>query len=200
MIVASFYASRFEKWDCDYDKLLLLLDKSCKKLGLKHYCISDSPRTVDTFQCSLPENLMEAILDGQRQFLERSRGQVLLVGADCLIREVFEIETPHMVITTHDGFSDCRMNTGAIWCCGKECAPIWQQALKYNLKDWGDDQIGLYRAVCNSNLVIEEVPCEQYNWAPEDVDDPCPSAVIHFRGSRKQFMPEWAEKHLGIKI
>ena len=52
MIVASFFAPRFEKYkNVDYDELEILLDKSCKKLNLEHYVISDNfrPKPLKSF-------------------------------------------------------------------------------------------------------------------------------------------------------
>lgn len=207
MIVASFYAPRFEKWDgCDYDQLLLLLDKSCKKLGLEHVVISDEirPEPLKTIKFDLPENLMQAIISGQGKFLDRTPGEILLVGADCLLTKRFYVKgmsNIDLVITTDDEFSDCRMNTGMIWCQdGPTCAPIWHEALRARPDKWGDDQTCLYSAIKNSNLIIAEVECNKYNKAPESISDNANLAtVIHFRGgNRKKFMHKWAERHLDI--
>lgn len=203
MIVASFFAPRYEKWPgCDYDRLLLLLDASCRRLGLRHVVISDGPRPVpvETMVFDLPENLMQALLDGQRQFLAATPGPALLVGADCLLtRDPRPFLTGDMVITIGP-FSDCEMNTGAIWCAdGPTCAPVWAAALDDNPVEWGEDQTTLYAAIQESGLKIERLRCEEYNWAPRSVDDDAgPPTVVHFRGRRKAFMAEWAARHLSI--
>lgn len=204
MLVASFFAPRFDKWGCDYDALLLLLDRSCKRLGLDHVVISDKerPAPLETALFDLPENLMEAFLDGQRQLLECAREPVLFTGADCLLsRDPWPFMAGDITVTTSDSFSDCRMNSGAIWCRDPAaCAPVWRAALGRRPAEWGDDQRALYAAIQASDLVVAELPCDTQNWAPRDADDPAGMpTVVHFRGQRKKFMAEWARRHLGLQ-
>lgn len=208
MIVASFLAPRYEKWPgCDYVALLRLLDASCRRLGLRHMVISDDAHLgLDTFLCRLPENLMMAILEGQRQFLACAQEPVLLVGADCLVtRDPRPFGVGYdMAITTSQTFSDCEMNTGAIWCAGSQCAAIWQASLDRNPVEWGDDQTALYAAINDEGagghgLSVRRMRCEDHNWAPRDVaDDAGMPTVMHFRGRRKAFMADWAVRHMGL--
>ncbi len=203
LTVASFYAPRYEKWPgCDYDRLLMLLDTSCRRFGLRHIVISDQPRPapLGTAVFDLPENLMQAILDGQRQFLAAAKGPVLLVGADCLLARDPGPFLEWLLTITVGPFSDCEMNTGAIWCVdGPRCAPLWQAALDLKPVEWGDDQRALYAALRASGVPITTVRCEDHNWAPESVDDEAGMpTVVHFRGRRKAWMADWASKHLGI--
>lgn len=204
MIVASIFAPREgeNRWNCDYDDLLMLLDESCDRFSLKHVVISDCvrPEPLETRIYDLPQNLMQVLLDGQRQLLEDSDEAVLLVGADCLIgydpRQFF---LQDLTITVDDSFSDCRMNTGAIFCSnGKKCAPIWAEALKANPREWGEDQVALYNAVCASGLGVREIQCERHNRAPENKDDGRLSTVVHFRGRRKEYMRAWAKRFMDI--
>lgn len=204
MIVASIFAPRYEKWaGCDYDALLMLLDASCKRLGLRHVVISDRPRPapLETAIFDLPEELMPLLLDGQRQFLELTRGPVLFVGADCLVtKDPRPVLQGDLTVTTSPTFSDCEMNTGAIFCAdGKTCAPIWKAALDRKPVTWGEDQSSLYAAVQLSDLDVRKVPAELHNWAPEHVEDPAGMpTVVHFRGKRKTWMAEWARRHLDL--
>lgn len=209
MKVASFFAPRYEKWPgCDYDALLLLLDASCRRLGLEHVVISDAERPAPllTARFELPENLMAAILDGQRQLLAATPGPVLLVGADCLVtRDPRPFGVGCDMAITIGPFSDCPMNTGAIWCAdGPTCAPIWQAALDRKPVEWGDDQRALYAAIGNEGraghgLSVRRLRCEDANWAPNDVADPAGMpTVVHFRGRRKAFMADWARRHMGL--
>lgn len=206
MIVASIFAPRYEKWPgCDYDVLLRLLDASCRRLGLRHVVISDSerPSPLETARFDLPDNLMLAILDGQRQFLATMPGPVLLVGADCLVTRdprPFLGGGIDMAVTIGP-FSDCPMNTGAIWCAdGPTCAPVWQAAIGRGPREWGEDQIALYAAVKDSGLRAREVCAEEHNWAPDSLDDDAGMpAVVHFRGRRKAWMADWARRYLGIE-
>ena len=202
MIVASFFAPREDRWGCDYDRLLMLLDASCKRFGLQHVVISDEPRPapLETAQFALPANLMQALLFGQFLFLNSTPGPVLFVGADCLI-----VKDPRPVLAgdltvTIGPFSDCEMNTGAIWCAdGPTCAPIWKAALESKPEKWGQDQTSLYAAVQACELGVGRVRCEDHNWAPDSAgDDAGLPTVAHFRGRRKAFMEDWAKRHLGI--
>ncbi|MGE0715646.1 MAG: hypothetical protein AB7P02_09395 [Alphaproteobacteria bacterium] len=202
-VVASFFAPRYERWPgCDYDRLLLLLDASCRRLGLRHVVISDErrPAPLETARFNLPENLMRACLDGQRQFLAATSGPVLLVGADCLLTAD---PTPFMngdVTITIGPFADCEMNTWMVWCAdGPRCAPVWQRALDLRPQEWGDDQTCLYAAIQSSDLAVWRVACQAHNWAPEGpLDRAGWPTVVHFRGMRKPWMAGWAKAHLGI--
>ena len=152
MIVASFFAPREDRWGVDYIPLLRLLDASCRRFGLDHVCISDRDlKAVDTLVCKLPNNLMLALLDGQRQCLEWAQEPILFVGADCLIaKDPRTINGGDLTITIGP-FADCEMNTGAIWCHNPaRCVPIWRAAVDSKPTEWGEDQTALYAWHCLS--------------------------------------------------
>lgn len=202
MLVASFFAPREVRWGLDtagYEKCLRVLDDSCKRLNLRHVVLSDSDRPgFDTAIFPLPEPLMQAFLSAQMQFLEQATEPVLLTGADCILtadpRGVLGDDCD-MAITVGP-FADCRMNTGAIFIKdGPKCAKVWREALASKPVRWGDDQTSLYRAILASDLKIKELPCQQYNWAPESPDDSAGLPLIaHFRGPRKGWMRAWYER------
>lgn len=207
MIVASFYTPRPQEYpdkQYDFDELLMLLDKSCKKLDFKHMVISDEPRPkpLNTYLTYLPKNLMEAFLYGQMSFLREVKEEVLFVGADCLLtRDPRPFFQSDLTITTSSTFSDCKMNTGAIFVKNtKLCLDVWIEALELEPKDWGDDQKCLYKMIKEyKGLDFKELRCEEHNWAPDDLNDNAHMAtVVHFRGKRKSFMKDWASKYLGI--
>lgn len=204
MIVASFFAPREDRWGCDYIALLRLLDASCRRFGLLHWVISDNASLgLNTFLCRLPPNLMAATLEGQRQFLVDAQEPVLFVGADCLVtRDPRPLLAGDLMITTSPTFSDCEMNTGAIWCAdGPRCAPVWRAALDRNPTAWGDDQTALYAAIQASSLRTVRLSAEDHNWAPRDTEDNAGMpTVVHFRGRRKSFMAAWAERHVDLRI
>jgi hypothetical protein len=202
VIVASFFAPRYEKWPgCDYDKLLLLLDKSCRRFGLEHVVISDTLRPgLNTALYDLPAELMPAILTGQRNFLAATPGPVLLVGADCLLTKDPRPVLAGDITVTIGPFADCEMNTGAVWCAsGARCAPAWDAALDDGPLEWGDDQRMLYEAIQESGLDVRKVRCEDHNAAPDNIDDDAGMpTVVHFRGRRKSWMGAWGQRYLGI--
>ena len=203
MIVASIFAPRYEKWrGVNYDDLLLLLDASCRRLGLRHVVISDRPRPapLETAIFDLPQDLMPMLLDGQRQFLAATPGPVLLVGADCLVTRDPRPFLAGDITITIGPFLDCEMNTGAIWCAdGPTCAPVWQAALDRKPLEWGEDQTSLYAAIQASGLDVRRVGCDEHNWAPDYVQHPAGMpTVAHFRGTRKAWMAEWARLHMGL--
>jgi uncharacterized Rossmann fold enzyme len=201
MIVASFFAPRQVMWGLDaagYHRCLKVLDASCKRLGLRHVVLSDSERPgFETAVYPLPENLMQAFLSAQLQLLESAREPILLTGADCILTA-----DPRGVVGEHDmaitvgPFADCRMNTGAIFIKdGPKVAKVWREALASNPVKWGEDQTSLYRAILASDLDVLELPCTEYNWAPESPDDPAGMPMVaHFRGPRKGWMQAWYQR------
>lgn len=206
MIVASFFAPRHERWpNCDYDCLLMLLDASCARFGLRHVVISDRPRPapMQTALFDLPDELMQALLDGQRQFLEATPGPVLLVGADCLLtRDPRPYLAGDVAFTTSGAFVDCEMNSGAIWCAdGPKAAAIWRAAVARKPRRWGEDQVVLWGAAQESGLDVRRLRAEEHNWAPEQLaDDAGMPTVVHFRGRRKPLMGPWAARHLDLRL
>lgn len=206
MIVASFFTPRFNRYvGCNYDELLFLLDKSCRKLDFKHIVISDEPRPkpLYTYLTHLPENLMQAFLYGQARLLYETREPILFVGADCLLtRDPRPYFLSDLTITTSDEFTDCKMNTGAIFCKNtKLCFDIWSEAYQLFPEEWGEDQTCLYKTIKSYvGLDVCELRCEDHNWAPKDINDDANMAtVVHFRGNRKSFMKDWAKKYLDIE-
>ncbi len=124
------------------------------------------------------------------------------IGADCLLtRDPRPYFLNDLTITTSDDFSDCKMNTGAIFVKDTySCGEIWERVYQSAPKEWGEDQIYLYKEIKNSKISFTEIPCEEHNWAPINLrDDANMATVVHFRGKRRKlFMKEWAEKYLGI--
>lgn len=217
MIVASFFAPRFEKWPgCDYVDCLKLLQASCDKLGLRHVLISDRHFDgFDTFVQPLPVNLMRAFLEGQRNFVAQLDGPALLVGADCLLTKspLGVIDGRDAAFTVYPRRTNA-INNGAVWVAGPHCAKIWDKAIEFNPVQWGDDQRSQEEALApipdrikkpwdseRLGLKIRFLPCEQYNWFPDTLDDDGNMAtVVHFKGNkRKKLMRPWAEKYLGIR-
>ncbi len=199
-VVASFYAYRYDKWGIDYTDCLRVLQESCDALGLKHVVIGD--KQLPGFDCALydlPDNLMLALLEGQRRFLCDAGERVLLVGADSVItRNPFRISDAMLAVTLGP-FKDCPMNSGFLLCNEpRPCADIWQAALDRKPLEWGDDQRALWAAMQDAiaeGKDIETLKCTEHNWAPSSASDQIDSTVVHFRGPRKKFMRDWWRQH-----
>lgn len=198
MIVASFFTPREDRWGCDYHACLRVLQKSCDKFGLRHVVLSDAQQAeFETFITPLPENLMLALVEAQRAFLAATPGPILLVGADCILTADPRNELDgHDIAITIGPFTDCEMNTGAIWIAnGPTCAPVWADALAQKPTKWGDDQRAIYGAIQASGLKVRRLDCQTHNWAPTDIADRAYLPMVaHFRGNRKQWMAGWYER------
>lgn len=202
MIVASIFAPRYEKWEgCDYDDMLALLQDSCDRLGIRHICISDSYRpNCETFRCDLPENLMQLLIDGQRQFMLQCDEPILFTGADCILTAnpapLLDADVDLHVTCSSD---HKRLNTGFMLVRdGRVCAPIWADALKRNPVQWGEDQTTLLDAMQASNLRIKYLSKGAYNRPPLIEGEPGNEAmIVHFKGRRKKDMRPWYERWSG---
>jgi len=215
--VASFYAPRprHPKHVYDYLDCLAVQRASCERFGCRQLVITDAPalRDLPTFHAELPEGLMPAILAAQLALLESGiDDDLVLIGADGLLgRDPAELFTGDfdLAVTTHP-FADCILNTGLIAVPrGKAtlAAPIWRSALARCGDGWGDDQralAGVLRPTLEHGLEerdgikVRFLPVPRFNDAPHHVGHRIDSLIVHFRGSRKVWMREWARRHLGL--
>jgi hypothetical protein len=196
--IVSFYAPRYTQWaGVSYDDCLDILDASCKRLGLRHVCISDVERPrVETFVTPLPENLMQAFLVGQIAWLKHADGKpTMFTGADCIVtRDPTEIGFGYdMAITTRHYTS---INTGAHWCYTAKCIEVFEHALALNPISWGEDQTCLLNGIRKTpDLRLRELPMRDYNGKPKSATEMLdrPPLVAHFKGdrNRKGLMPGW---------
>lgn len=228
MNIVSFYAPRrAHRFFQDYTPFLQILGDSCRKFGHRHIIITDDPEIGrmpeclgaaefgigEGFRVDLPENLMKAIIAGQLAYLKSAlaKEDTVLLGADCVLArdpaEVFRREFD--IAFTTGPFSDCILNTGAIYIRGGyPAAFIWERALANMGEEWGDDQLAL-AAVVGPTLepsvktgpggTIAFLPVDPYNLAPEYPGDDCTRGyVLHFRGPRKDWMRDYCAHWLGI--
>ncbi len=226
MNIVSFYAPRRDHpFFQDYAPFLNILRASCKKFGHRHIVITDDAQVGefadgtldysegDAFRVDLPHNLMKAIIVGQLAYLKSplAKEDTLLLGADCVLArdpaEVFWLQFD--IAFTTGRFSDCILNTGAIYIRGgADVAYIWEHALAEMGEEWGDDQKALAAIVhptiapslnAGAGSVIRFLPVDPYNLAPEYPDDDCRRGyVLHFRGPRKDWMIDYCAKWLGL--
>lgn len=195
--IASFYAPRFDMWEgFDYGTAASILDESCKRLGLRHVCITDKGYDLpcETAGYDLPQNLMQAFLRGQQLFMQDNPGRTLFVGVDSVItRDPFQFARDcELGVTMMLPPTDCDINNGFVMVNAPDrCAPLWETALAFRPDAWGDDQQFLWRAIDSSDIKLERLWCKDHNEAPENASDMIESTVVHFRGPRKVFMRTW---------
>lgn len=225
MNVVSFYAPRPDHpFFRDYTPFLDLLRLSCERFGHRHIVLTDDPSVGDdAYVTELPHSLMRATVAAQLAYLEDlqfANTPTLLTGADCVLardpnqlwRDLFpknalvlppmSVWDADITITIDDRFVDCRMNCGAIFIRQPaKLAPVWRKAMEQCGDDWGDDQTSVYSAILafRDDLVVQEVPCDPFNLAPEHPGDDCRrGTVLHFRGPRKDWMVPYCHHWLGL--
>lgn len=213
MNVVSFYTPRPDpRHVFDFVECLRVQRRSCDRFACRHIVITDRPEAIgpgiEPFEAELPQPIMLASLAGQLAYLESPAfdADTLLTDCDTLLtadpRGVID-GSFDLAVTVHP-FRDCILNNGAIFvplAARDLVVPIWRTALEDCGTDWGEDQRALRDALgATLELGVRRIrgarvkflPCTQYNWAPESDRDPCAALVVHFRGSRKRFMAEWA--------
>lgn len=227
MNIVSFLAPRPDHpFYQDYAPFLEILRASCKKFGHRHIVITDDAQVGeypdgvldysqgDAFVVDgLPHNLMRAIIRGQLSYLlsPLAKEDTVLLGADCVLgRDPAEVfAKPFDIAFTTGPFTDCILNTGAIYIRGgADAAHIWARALAGMGEEWGDDQKALAAVVhptleeslvCGNGPTLRFLPVDPYNLAPEYPDDDCRRGyVLHFRGPRKAWMKDYCARWLGI--
>jgi hypothetical protein len=221
MNVVSFLSPRPRDphWSPHYDQCVAAQKISCTKFGLRQIVITDPGisfgAAVETFEVDLPAALMPALLAGQFAYLNSAAfdADTILTGVDCLIgkdpRAVFDGGSEDWdVAVTIGPFSDCPLNTGAIFCrhgTGPALAEIWRVALAGMGSRWGDDQRALAGELgsaldpvrtLRNGLRVGYLRCEEHNWAPEHERDRVEATVVHFRGARKEYIGRWCARFL----
>lgn len=205
--VVSFYCPRPEHpFFQDYRPFLNLLRLSCERHGCTHRVLTDDAMLEDAYLVDVPRSLMPAFLAAQHQWLAdpaNAETPTLLVGADCVLTRdpaCFD-RGGDVVVTVDDRFTDCRINMGAVYVpCPAAVAHVWADALARCGDEWGDDQRSFRDALeAADGLRIVELPCDDYNRAPDNPGHDCTdAAVLHFRGPRKGWMQDYCRTHLGL--
>lgn len=221
-LVVSVFMERdaHKPYTVDWRRLLRLLDASARKFGCRHICLTD-PATAHTLPCDtyalegLPDDLMRAIILAQRAFLasEEFDGDAVLVGADCLVnrdpRPAFEAD---VVVTTRPGHGPGSLNNGAVYChraAREHAVALYDRAFALAKPHWGADQEAVAAALAPipAGFGVEERhgariafrPMTTHNHPPDRPVQPSSAYIVHFKGGRKGWMPEWARQHLGIE-
>jgi hypothetical protein len=211
-IVLSFYAYREDKWGVNYHDCLSVLQDSCDRLGLRHMVISDRQQAgFETFITDLPENLMRALIEGQRNARRDLDGPLMFIGADSVVSRLpgADFDGCDLAVTVFP-FGDSCLNNGLIYSKDKRGLVLWEKALENNPKEWGDDQLSIKWALepvpsqvdrpgdeQRLGLTVRWFSCVTHNWAPENVGDHAGMPlIVHFRGMRKPWMRPWYERHV----
>ncbi len=102
--VCSFWVARPDEFPNapDYLPMLKILDTSCRQFGFDHIVLCDKSTAarihhvdLTPFAVVLPNNLMQASTEAHAQAMEGNiDGDLLFVGADCLIRRDFRHQLP----------------------------------------------------------------------------------------------------------
>src|SRR3954467_8300611 len=153
MNIVSFLAPRRDhsRWDDIYFDLLEILDRSCRRLGLRHVVLTDDPTLLhgELFCRPLPADLMQAATTAHFQWLAQGDWRdddTCFVGVDCIalqdptsaLRGKFD-----MAVTYRNAQSRYPINTGLMYI--SENARERARALYKRIADrtgttWCDDQ------------------------------------------------------------
>lgn len=221
-LVVSVFMERdaHKPYTVDWRRLLRLLDASARKFGCRHLCLTD-PATAHTLPCDtyalegLPDELMPAIILAQRAFLTSGEfdADAVLVGADCLVnrdpRAAFEAGADVVVTSRPDHGGP--LNNGAVYCPlhGRSHAlALYDRATAACRDHWGGDQEAVTEAVApipraygietRHGARIAFRPMATHNHPLDRPSQSSEAFIVHFKGGRKGWMPEWASTHLGI--
>lgn len=228
LTVASFFVIRrheFPKVDpADYVAMLLVLQRSCDRLGFRHVVLTDlgtvaSPLWPDGLDPwigdDVPLPLMQACTHLQAQVLDRDpASDILFVGADSILLADPQPHLPgdaDLYVTSRrpSGRLDA-INNGFMFIRNRareQAAALYRRVADRCGTAWMDDQKALVAELAPVPMptVIEEraglrvgfLPMRRFNHWPHWRGDPCKDAILlHFKGrTGKKLMPEWARKH-----
>lgn len=213
--VASFYVIRREEFPhvdpALYFALLRILDKSCKRLGLRHLVLtdhetasqSDWPAGIEAREFDgLPRPLMQTTTEIQARYLESGpETDVLFVGADCIMlgdptrglpKEpalCLSYRHPSANYPINNGFQLVRHHSlpqaAALYRrIADRCGTKWcddQRAIRAELEPMPAD-CGIHE---RAGLSIAFVPMRKFNHIPKSLLDPATgAAMLHFRGKQ----------------
>lgn len=225
IVVCSFWVHRPKDFPhaADYPSMLLVLDNSCRRFGLRHVVLTDlktSPRLdaigLKSYAIDLPRNLMRAVTEVQAKWIESPYAagvDTLFVGADCIIRRDIRGAVPpgDLVVAMMKGHKKWRLNTGFIYAragARARVAALLRRVAEDCSETMCDDMAALERSLSpmrldhgeleREGLTVQLVPLRQWNAVLDRVDDAAEdSYVLHFLGAdgKRLFMP-WVKAHM----
>lgn len=220
-VVASFYRDDPQAlaelpWQVDYRDALAMLDASVRQHGCEHVCITDAATAAAGLPCSAhvidapPVALMQAFVEGQRQFLADeakrvSPRHVAFVGADMLMwspmPSLDDVDWDLLVTSRPPLGAFGRINNGCVIVPAhalERAARVWAGIAEATGPVWGDDQRAFEAALSpipdgygagyyRQGLEVRFARMDEFNYAPEGVGEtPEPAPVfMHFKGARK---------------
>lgn len=223
MIVASFYVDRRAEYPdaAEYVPLLRILERSCLMFGLRHIVLTDQATKdeieqagMTVFAMDLPRNLTRALTEAQARCLERFiYDDILLTGADCLIRRDFRDHVPpaDLAIILRPGHKRHRINNGFMFvptASNAKVAPLFRRIADDTRSEMCDDMAAIERALApmpddygtieRAGLRVAFLPMDVWNAGPKSATNAAEQAfVLHFRGTaRKRVMLDWAARHM----
>lgn len=224
MIVVSLWVHRPEEFPAaaDYPAMLKILERSCRRLGLQHFCLTDRktresplwPVGVTPWAgIHVPEPLMNACTELQALWMNSvhaAHHDTLFVGADCIMkRKPVYPETVDMAVTYRMAEVKYPINTGAVFVRSRaqrpaakffrrvaaRCGPVWcddQRAVRAELEPMPRKHGEYWRA----DMRVGFMPMVPYNVLPRNEHDAGGNAyMVHFRGrKRKTLLFNWAQR------
>lgn len=209
-----------EKWR-DYLPLLELQKKSAERVGHRHVVVTDTELPgYDTLPVKLPQNLMQAILAGQLEYVSRWSGEfpIVLADADCLVIRDLEAVfdgTFDVLLTSRNNPAAPIQNGAMYFAAGSQDAArqLLHRALQLCKEHWGGDQEAIAQAAAPVPLVLHVIEPrfgkrfyfaspDPYNFSPRGHPPKMnPNRfIVHFKGDTKHFVPAYARDMLGLRL
>lgn len=223
MNIVSFLAPRRDhgRWTDTYFDLLAILDRSCKRLGLRHVVMTDNPALpteAEKFVVDLPESLMKAATTAHWKWLlygDWREDDTCFVGVDCIVLKdptPYLAERHDMGVTYRGPRSKYPINTGLMHITAgarSRAEALYRTVMETTGDKWCADQRALQEALAplpattgiveRAGMMVEFMPMRLFNEQPGSIYQPMTDRVmLHFRGKadRKQYMVDWAAKWL----
>ncbi len=213
----------------DYLAMLNILDASCRRAGMSHIVMTNratAPRIqteeLAAFVMDLPNNLMQASTEAHAQCVACDvHGDLLFVGADCLIRRDFRHQLPKgdLAIAYMMRHKRWRINNGFVYVPARsreKVAPLFRRIANDTSEEMFDDMLAFERAIepmpdwygvhQREGLAVNFLPLPKWNRymavskrTPEPLLDAAEEAnVLHFMGGHdngKKLYFDWAARH-----
>jgi hypothetical protein len=96
------------------------------------------------------------------------------------------------VALTRRAGDDMPYNTGVMF---SRSIDFWQEALEFLLRrckpkhqDWYGDQLAVVGVANTRHYHVLDLPCDLYNWTPENREEQSDAKFVHYKGQRKEWI------------